>query len=142
MEAYVHGVSTRKVDDLVQALGVGLGDLQERGERICAELDADLEAFRTRPLGHVEFPYVFADATYVKDRVNGRVVSRAVVVATGVTSTGDREVLGLAVGDSEDGPLDLVSPGPAGPGPDRSPLRTQAREADRRWRGRRACSGG
>src|SRR3712207_8396338 len=53
-----------------------------------------LEAFRTRRLDHVEFPYVFADATYVKSRVNGRVVSRAVVVATGVTANGDREVLG------------------------------------------------
>jgi hypothetical protein len=56
---------------------------------------------RNRPLEHVEFPYVFADATYVKGRVNSRVVSRAVVVATGVTATGDREVLGVAVGDSE-----------------------------------------
>ena len=71
--------------------------------RICAELDGDLDAFRNRPLDHVEFPYVFADATYVKGRVNGRVVSRAVVVATGVTATGDREVLGVEVGDSEDG---------------------------------------
>jgi putative transposase len=71
--------------------------------RICAQLDTDLETFRNRPLGHVEFPYVFADATYLKGRVNGRVVSRAVVIATGVTATGDREVLGLAVGDSEDG---------------------------------------
>jgi transposase-like protein len=65
-------------------------------------LDRDLEAFRTRRLDG-EFPYVFADATYVKARVNGRVVSRAVVVATGVTATGDREVLGVEVGDSEDG---------------------------------------
>ncbi len=79
-------------------------------------MDADLEAFRTRPLGHVEFPYVFADATYVKDRVNGRVVSRAVVVATGVTSTGDREVLGLAVGDSEDGPFGPRFSRACGPG--------------------------
>ncbi len=103
MEAYVHGVSTRKVDDLVQALGVGSGISKSEVSRICAELDRDLEAFRNRPLGHVEFPYVFADATYIKGRINGRVVSRAVVVATGVTATGDREVLGVAVGDSEDG---------------------------------------
>lgn len=103
MEAYVHGVSTRKVDDLVQALGVGSGISKSEVSRICAELDGDLEAFRTRSLGHVAFPYVFADATYLKGRVNGRVVSRAVVVATGVTATGDREVLGVAVGDSEDG---------------------------------------
>jgi putative transposase len=103
MEAYVHGVSTRKVDDLVQALGVASGISKSEVSRICAELDGDLAAFRSRPLGHVAFPYVFADATYVKGRVNGRVVSRAVVVATGVTATGDREVLGVEVGDSEDG---------------------------------------
>jgi putative transposase len=103
MEAYVHGVSTRKVDDLVQALGVGSGISKSEVSRICGELDRDLEAFRNRPLDHVEFPYLFADATYLKGRVNGRVVSRAVVVATGVTATGDREVLGVAVGDSEDG---------------------------------------
>src|SRR4051812_36824547 len=103
MEAYVHGVSTRKVDDLVKSLGVASGISKSEVSRICAELDRDGEAFRSRPLNHVEFPYVFADATYVKGRVNGRVVSRAVVVATGVTATGDREVLGVDVGDSEDG---------------------------------------
>ncbi len=103
MEAYVHGISTRKVDDLVQALGVGSGISKSEVSRICAQLDGDLEAFRNRPLDHVEFPYVFADATYIKGRVNGRVVSRAVVIATGVTRNGDREVLGVAVGDSEDG---------------------------------------
>lgn len=103
MEAYVHGVSTRKVDDLVAALGLDSGISKSEVSRICKELDSDMAAFRERPLGHVEFPYVFADATYVKARVNGRVVSKAVVVATGVTREGDREVLGLAVGDSEDG---------------------------------------
>ncbi|HUP84322.1 MAG TPA: IS256 family transposase, partial [Acidimicrobiales bacterium] len=92
----------RKVDDLVKALGVGSGISKSEVSRICKELDADLEAFRTRRLDG-QFPYVFADATYVKARVNGRVVSRAVVVATGVSSTGDREVLGVEVGDSEDG---------------------------------------
>ena len=102
MEAYVHGVSTRKVDDLVQALGASSGISKSEVSRICAELDKDLEAFRTRRLDG-EFPYVFADATYVKARVNGRVVSRAVVVATGVRSDGNREVLGIEVGDSEDG---------------------------------------
>jgi putative transposase len=103
MEAYVHGVSTRKVDDLVKALGVASGISKSEVSRICGELDRDLKAFRERPLDHVEFPYVFLDATYVKGRVRGRVVSRAIVIATGVTSTGDREVLGLDVGDSEDG---------------------------------------
>jgi putative transposase len=102
MEAWVHGVSTRKVDDLVKALGAASGISKSEVSRICAELDRDLEAFRTRRL-EGDFPYVFADATYVKARVNGRVVSRAVVVATGVTSSGDREVLGVEVGDSEDG---------------------------------------
>ncbi|HET9118833.1 MAG TPA: IS256 family transposase [Pseudonocardiaceae bacterium] len=102
MEAYVHGVSTRSVDDLVKALGAASGISKSEVSRICAELDGDLEAFRTRPL-EGEFPYVFADATYVKARVRGRVISRAVVVATGVRSDGGREVLGLAVGDSEDG---------------------------------------
>jgi putative transposase len=104
MEAWVHGVSTRKVDDLVKALGAASGISKSEVSRICAELDRELEAFRTRRLDG-EFPYVFADATYVKGRVNGRVVSRAVVVATGVTATGDREVLGVEVGDSEDGPF-------------------------------------
>jgi putative transposase len=103
MEAYVHGVSTRKVDDLVKALGVASGISKSEVSRICSELDRDLKAFRDRPLDHASFVYVFLDATYVKGRVRGRVVSRAVVIATGVTSTGDREVLGVDVGDSEDG---------------------------------------
>ena len=103
MEAYVHGVSTRKVDDLVQALGAEAGVSKSEVSRICAELDTSLEAFRTRPLGHTRFPYVFLDATYVKCRTAGRVVSKAVVLATGVTEAGDREVLGVDVGDSEDG---------------------------------------
>jgi putative transposase len=103
MEAYVHGVSTRKVDDLVKALGADSGISKSEVSRICAELDRDLTAFRDRPLDHTRFVYVFLDATYVKGRVRGRVVSRAVVIATGVTATGDREVLGIDVGDSEDG---------------------------------------
>src|ERR1035441_2201482 len=63
MEAYVHGVSTRKVDDLVQALGLESGISKSEASRICSELDKDLDAFRTRPLGHVGFPYLFCDAT-------------------------------------------------------------------------------
>ena len=102
MEAYVHGVSTRKVDDLVTALGANAGVSKSEVSRICAGLDAELAAFRARRLDHVEFPYVFADATYLKGRVGGQVVSRAVVVATGVAMTGEREVLGCAVGDTED----------------------------------------
>jgi putative transposase len=103
MEAYVPGTSTRKVDDLVRALGVDAGISKSEVSRICGELDAEVAAFRSRPLAHTAFPYVFVDATYLKARVNGRVVSRAVVIATGVTADGGREVLGLDVGDSEDG---------------------------------------
>ena len=103
MEAYVHGTSTRKVDDLVKALGVEAGISKSEVSRICGELDAEVAAFRSRSLSHTAFPYVFVDATYLKARVNGRVVNRAVVIATGVTADGGREVLGLDVGDSEDG---------------------------------------
>ena len=99
MEAYVHGVSTRKVDELGVASGISKSEVS----RICAELDREMEVFRTRRLDHVSFPYLFCDATYVKGRVRGRVVSRAVVVVTGVSANGNREVLGCDVGDSEDG---------------------------------------
>jgi putative transposase len=104
MEAYVHGTSTRKVDDLVKALGVEAGISKSEVSRICAELDAEVAAFRSRSLAHTSFPYLFVDATYLKARVDGRVVSRAVVIATGVTADGGREVLGLDVGDSETAP--------------------------------------
>jgi putative transposase len=103
MEAYVHGTSTRKVDDLVKALGVEAGISKSEVSRICAELDTEVAAFRSRSLAHTSFPYLFLDATYLKASVAGRVVSRAVVIATGVTADGGREVLGLDVGDSEDG---------------------------------------
>jgi putative transposase len=103
MESYVHGVSTRKVDDLVAALGATSGISKSEVSRICGELDETLGAFRDRPLDHVEFPYVFLDATYIKARMGGRIVSKAVIVATGVSRNGDREVLGVEVGDSEDG---------------------------------------
>jgi putative transposase len=103
MEAYVHGVSTRKVDDLVAALGIDTGISKSEVSRICAELDGIVATFRERRLDHVRFPYVFLDATYVKAHDGPSVVSKAIVVATGVTEKGDREVLGLAVGDSEDG---------------------------------------
>jgi putative transposase len=103
MEAYVHGVSTRKVDDLVVALGIEAGVSKSEVSRICRELDDIVAAFRDRPIGHTTFPYVFLDATYVKAHEGASVVSKAIVIATGVTARGDREVLGLAVGDSEDG---------------------------------------
>jgi putative transposase len=101
MEAYVHGTSTRKVDDLVAALGVDTGISKSEVSRICAGLDEQVAAYENRPLGHTAFPYVFLDATYCKARVAGRVVSQAVVIATGVSADGRREVLGSAVGDSE-----------------------------------------
>ena len=103
MEAYLHGVSTRKVDDLVKALGADSGISKSEVSRICADLDTEVGAFRDRSLAEQHFPYVFLDATYCKARVNHRVVSQAVVIATGVRADGWREVLGFAVGDSEDG---------------------------------------
>jgi putative transposase len=103
MEAYVHGVSTRKVDDLVQALGVGSGISKSEVSRICAELDDQVAAFRSRSLAASSYPYVFLDATYGKARVDHQVVSQAVVVAIGVRADGHREVLGVDVGDSENG---------------------------------------
>jgi len=103
MEAYLHGVSTRKVDDLVQALGVASGISKSEVSRICAELDDQVAAFRGRSLASTTYPYVFLDATYCKARVDHQVVSQAVVVAIGVRADGHREVLGVDVGDSEDG---------------------------------------
>jgi transposase-like protein len=103
MEAYLHGTSTRKVDDLVKALGADSGISKSEVSRICADLDTEVAAFRDRSLAGMAFPYVFLDATYCKARVNHRVVSQAVVVATGVAADGHREVLGFDVGDSEDG---------------------------------------
>jgi transposase-like protein len=103
MEAYLHGVSTRKVDDLVKALGADSGISKSEVSRICADLDEEVGAFRDRSLAEVAFPYVFLDATYCKARVRRRVVSQAVVIATGVSADGKREVLGFDVGDSEDG---------------------------------------
>jgi transposase-like protein len=103
MQAYLEGVSTRKVDDLVKALGADSGISKSEVSRICGELDVEVRAFAERSLTGQAFPYVFLDATYCKARVNRRVVSQAVVVATGVCADGRREVLGFAVGDSEDG---------------------------------------
>ncbi|RQP08938.1 MAG: IS256 family transposase [Microbacteriaceae bacterium] len=105
MEAYVHGVSTRKVDDLVRALGADTGISKSEVSRICANLDEDVAAFRERPLDQTAYPYVFVDATYCKARVGRRVVSQAIVVAVGVAADGRREVLGFDVGDTESEPF-------------------------------------
>jgi putative transposase len=99
-EAYVHGVSTRKVDDLMKALGLD-GISKSEVSRICGELDPLVTAFRTRPLTGTH-PYLWVDATYHKVRVDGRVISQATVVAIGITEDGDRQVLGVDVGPSED----------------------------------------
>ena len=100
MQAYVEGVSTRRVDDLVIAMG-GTGISKSEVSRICAQLDTEVAIWRTRTLDHIAFPYLFLDATYCKVRLGGRVVSQAVVIATGVSADGRREVLGCATGDSE-----------------------------------------
>jgi putative transposase len=101
-EAYVHGVSTRKVDELVKALGM-TGISKSQVSELCEELDEEVERFRNRAL-EGPYPYVWLDATYVKARQDGRVGSTAVVIAVGVKGeTGEREILGLDVGPSEDG---------------------------------------
>ena len=100
-EAYIQGVSTRRVDDLVQALGMQ-GISKSQVSRMCAELDGEVQRFRTRKL-EGPYPYVWLDGTFVKVRDNGRVVSQAIVIAIGVTASGEREVLGLDVGPSESG---------------------------------------
>ncbi len=103
MEAYLRGASTRKVDDLVKALGADTGISKSEVSRICADLDKEVAAFADRSLAERAFPCVFLDATYTKARVNQRVVCQAVVAATGVTADGHREVLRFAAGDTEDG---------------------------------------
>jgi putative transposase len=110
MEAYVTGTSTRKVDDLVRAIGADSGISKSEVSRICADLDIEVAAFRDRPLAGTAFPYVFVDATFCKARTGGdrrgrgsRVTAQAVVIATGISAGGRREVLGFDVGDSESG---------------------------------------
>jgi len=100
-EAYVLGVSTRRVEDLVETLGIaGIG--KSEVSRICAALDAEVETFRTRSLAGETYPYLWLDATYVKVREAGRVVSMAALVATGVARTGERRVLGLELSPGHD----------------------------------------
>ena len=98
-EAYVHGVSTRAVDDLVKALGAG-GMSKSQVSRLCAEIDTRVNAFLSRPL-EGRWPYLWLDATHLKVRDGGRIVSRAVIVAVAVNEDGKREVLGVATGPSE-----------------------------------------
>ena len=98
-EAYVQGISTRSVDDLVQAMGMS-GISKSQVSRLCGEIDAKVQSFLNRPL-EGDWPYVWLDATYVKVRQAGRIVSVAVIIAVGVNSDGRREVLGMDIGPSE-----------------------------------------
>lgn len=98
-EAYVHGVSTRAVDDLVRAMG-GTGVSKSQVSRLCVEIDGRVNAFLTRPIEGA-WPYLWLDATYIKSRVGGRILSRAVIIAVAVNEDGRREVLGVALGPSE-----------------------------------------
>jgi putative transposase len=122
MEAYLHGVSTRKVDDLVRALGAGTGIWKSEVSRICAGLDAEVSAFADRSLGEQAFSYVFLDATYCKARVNRRVVSQAVVIATGVAADGHRECSASPSATARTGRSDGVPAHAEGPRPGQHPV--------------------
>jgi putative transposase len=98
-EAYIQGVSTRSVDDLVQAMG-GSGISKSQVSRLCTEIDERVQTFLTRPL-EGDWPYIWLDATYVKVREAGRIVSVAVIIAIGVSDDGRREILGMDIGASE-----------------------------------------
>src|ERR1700727_2001542 len=98
-EAYVQGVSTRSVDDLVQAMGM-TGISKSQVSRLCGEIDDKVKAFLARPI-EGDWPYLWIDATYVKVRQNGRIVSVAVIIAVGVNSDGRRGMLGMDIGPSE-----------------------------------------
>jgi putative transposase len=98
-EAYVQGISTRSVDDLVKAMGMS-GISKSQVSRLCEEIDGKVKAFLNRPI-EGDWPYLWVDATYVKVREAGRIISVAVIIAVGVNSDGRREVLGLAIGPSE-----------------------------------------
>ena len=98
-EAYIQGVSTRSVDDLVKAMGMS-GISKSQVSRLCGEIDGKIATFLDRPL-EGDWPYVWLDATYVKVRQDGRIVSVAVIIAVGVNGAGRREILGMTVGASE-----------------------------------------
>src|SRR5213596_239912 len=98
-EAYIQGISTRSVDDLVKAMGMS-GISKSQVSRLCEEIDERVRAFLDRPI-EGDWPYLWIDATYVKVRQSGRIVSVAVIVAVGVNSDGRREVLGMDIGPSE-----------------------------------------
>src|ERR1700688_580995 len=98
-EAYVQGISTRSVDDLVKAMGMS-GISRSQVSRLCEEIDVRVKAFLERPI-EGDWPYLWIDATYIKVRQNDRVVSVAVIIAVGANADGRREVLGMDIGPSE-----------------------------------------
>ena len=100
-EAYVGGMSTRRVDDLVRALGIE-GISRSEVSRICAALDAEVRAFRSRPLEETTYPYLWLDATYLRVREGSHVVSMAALVAVGVAANGERRILGLELSAGND----------------------------------------
>jgi len=102
-EAYVQGISTRSVDDLVKAMGMS-GISKSQVSRLCEEIDGKVKAFLERPI-EGDWPYLWIDATYLKVRRGGRIVSVAVIIAVGVNSDGRREVLGIEIGTSEAEPI-------------------------------------
>ena len=102
-EAYIQGISTRSVDDLVKAMGMS-GISHSQVSRLCEEIDGKVKAFLGRPI-EGEWPYLWIDATYLKVRRGGRIVSVAVIIAVGVNGDGRREVLGMEIGTSEAEPI-------------------------------------
>src|SRR5829696_1842324 len=133
-EAYVHGVSTRAVDDRVKAMGAS-GISKSQVSRLCAEIDERVNAFLSRPIEGA-WPYLWIDATYIKAREGGRIVSTAVIIAVGVNTDGRREVLGITASSHRD--LDTLLRGfnqavTAGGGP--SQLQGGARRCSQRGRG-------
>ena len=102
-EAYIQGISTRSVDELVKAMGM-TGISKSQVSRLCSEIDERGQAFLNRPI-EGDWPYLWIDATYVKVRASGRIVSVAVILAVGVNTDGTRELLGLTTGPSEAEPF-------------------------------------
>lgn len=98
-EAWIQGVSTRKVDDLVQAMGMS-GISKSQVSKLCQDIDERVNSFLDRRI-EGDWPYLWLDATYLKVRENGRIVSIAAIIATGVNAEGKREILGLGLGPSE-----------------------------------------
>jgi putative transposase len=102
-EAYIQGISTRSVDDLVKAMGMD-GISKSQVSRLCEDIDTRVNTFLNRPL-EGDWPYIWIDATYVKTRQSGTIVSVAVIIAVGVNTDGRREVLGMQIGASEAEPF-------------------------------------